>query len=299
MKPLVSIVFPLRYWGPTVDKFFEVIKSQKLEYPYEIVTVYCGNDDKVFEKVRSLSTVVNRIAPEDYSCGTTRDLSCQISRGNYIVTVSVDTIPLNNKWLKNMVEPLINNEADVVQGKIQCPHKGDPSYPDFFYWENDYGFYFTSEGKNFFKKYGDFGSYGSFGLAAPNLAFKREVWKKTGFSGIRYNEDNIFQKRVYENKFKAIYVDDAVVLHAHSYKSIKSLFSRCSNEGFAWKDLGEKYEFSTMLKDIFRLDLQLKVIIALIEGKLKYIPEVFFISIRPIGLFWGSNFAKSLYNETR
>lgn len=299
MKPLVSIVFPLRYWGSTVDKFFEVIKSQELEYPYEIVAVYCGNDDKVFEKAKSLATVVKRIAPEDYSCGTTRDLSCQISRGDYIVTVSVDAIPLNNKWLKNMVDPLINNEADVVQGKIQCPQKGDPSYPDFFYWENDYGFYFTSEGTEFYNKYGNFGEYGHFGLAAPNLAFKRSVWEKTRFGGVQYDEDNLFQKRVSEMKFKVVYKENAIVLHAHSYKTIRPLFNRCSNEGLGWSELGEKYRFTTMLKDIFRFDLQFKALLALINGELKFIPEIFFFFIRPVGLYWGNNYARSLYSETR
>lgn len=299
MKPLVSIVFIIKYWGPMVDKFFEMIKSQKFKYPYELAAVYCGNDDHLYKKIKSLTSRVKKIAPEDYNCGITRDLSCSISTGKYIITLSVDSVPLNNYWLKNMIEPLMNNVADIVQGKIQCPQKGDPNYPDFFHWENDYGFYFTGEGKKFFKKYGNFGKYGSFGLAAPNLAFKREVWKRTGFGDIKYNEDNLFQRRIFENKFKVIYKENAVVLHAHSYKTIRPLFNRCSNEGLAWADLGEKYGFFTMIKDIFRLDLQLKVLLALIRGELKFVPEILFFVIRPVGLFWGSHYEKLVYSDER
>lgn len=299
MKPLVSIAFMLKYWGPTLDEFFKRIKSQKLKYPYEIVAVYYGKDNTLYNKLKSLVSKVKRIKPEDYNCGCTRDLACSISSGKYIVTLSADSIPLNNTWLKNMVEPLIKNEADVVQGKIECPQKGDPSYRDFFYWERDFGFYFTREGNDFYKKYGGIDKYGSFGLAAPNLSFKKEVWKKTGFSGVRYNGDNIFQRRVSENKFRAIYNENAIVLHAHSYKTITSLFNRCSNEGLGWRDVGEKYSLLMMLKDIFRFDLQTKALKAYFNGDLKFMSELFFIFIRPIGLYWGNQHAKSLYSEAR
>lgn len=298
-KPLVSITFMLKYWGPTVDEFYKKIRSQKIKHPYEIVAAYYGKGGEIYKKVETLSTKVKRIKPEDYNVGKTRDAACRASSGKYIVTVSVDSIPLNNYWLANMVEPLIKGEADVVQGNVQCPKKGNPSYPNFFYWEQDFGFYFTSEGKEFFKKYGNISDYGSYGLAAPNLAFTKKVWEKTGFSGVQYNGDNIFQKRISENHFKAAYKDNAVVLHAHSYKTVRSLFNRCSNEGLAWADLNYKYGFLTMLKDILRLDLHFKAIKALVNGELKYPSEAFFIFIRPLGLFWGSNFAKNLYSDAR
>lgn len=298
-KPLVSITFMLRYWGPTLDEFFKRIRSQKIQYPYEIVAAYYGDDEVLCKKIKSLSTQVVRIKPGDYNCGSTRDLACKKALGKYIVTVSVDSIPLNNEWLNNMVKPLIQKDADVVQGMVQCPEKGDPSYPNYFYWEKDFGFYFTSEGKDFFKKYGNISDYGTYGLAAPNLAFTKKVWEATGFSGVRYNGDNIFQKRISEHHFRAIFREDAVVLHAHSYKTIRSLFNRCSNEGLAWADIGEKYGVQYLMKDIFRFDLHLQAIKAIIKGNMKYWSEVFFIFVRPLGLFWGSNFAKKLYSDSR
>jgi glycosyltransferase involved in cell wall biosynthesis len=289
----------LKYWGVTLDEFYKKIRSQKIKYPYEIVVAYYGKDEELYKKIKSLSTTVVRQKPENYNCGRTRDLACKAARGKYIVTVSPDSIPLNNKWLINMIEPLIKGEAQVVQGNVQCPKKGNPNYPDFFYWEKDFGFYFTSEGKEFFKKYGNVSDYGSYGLAAPNLAFTKNVWKNTGFSGVRYNGDNIFQKRISIKHYRALYKDDATVLHAHSYKKIRSLFNRCSNEGLAWADLHYKYDFLTMLKDISKINLHIKAIRAFISGELKYPAEVFFIWIRPFGLFWGSNFAKNLYSDAR
>jgi hypothetical protein len=54
-----------------------------------------------------------------------------------------------------------------------------------------------------------------------------------------------------------------------------------------------------MLKDISKINLHIKAIRAFISGELKYPAEVFFIWIRPFGLFWGSNFAKNLYSDAR
>ena len=154
MKPLVTIALILGYWVPTIDELFRRIKSQKFKHPYEIVAVYHGKDEHTYKKLTSLVSKVVRIKPEEYNGGVTRDLACSLASGKYIVNVSVDSLPFNNSWLQNMVEPLMNNEADVVQGMQQCPENGDFDYHDCFYWERDYSFCFTSEGLAFYKKYG-------------------------------------------------------------------------------------------------------------------------------------------------
>lgn len=296
---LVSIAFMMGYWGTTVDEFFKRIKRQETSFPVEIVAAYYGSDEESYKKLEANADKTIRIPKSEYNCGSTRDLACSIASGRYIVTMSVDSLPLNDHWLENIAKPMIESGADIVQGAIQCPEEGDSNYPDFFYWENNYGFYFTSEAKKFYKKYGNFGKWGYWGFAAPNLAFTKEIWKKTGFSGARYNGDNVFQKKVGKYKPKIVYKEDAIVLHAHSYKTILSLFNRSSNEGLGWRDIGEKYSFFDMIHDISRMDLHLKTLKLLLAGKLKYSSEIFFHFIRPISLYWGNNFAKNLYSDKR
>lgn len=298
-NPLVSIVFPIKYWSKAVDEFYRMINNQVIDCTYEIVAVYSGEDDKIYKKIKSQSTIVKRIPSKDYKCGDTRELTCSLSTGQYIVMVSVDVIPTSEFWLRNIVKPLVDNEADVVQGKLECPSRTNLNYPNYFFWEKDYGFYFTSEGLEFYKKYGNFGKFGNFGLAAPNLAFKRDVWENTGFGGVSYNEDNIFQKRVALKKYKVVYKDDASVFHAHTYKTMRSLFDRCSNEGYGWFEIGERYNMLSMIRDVFNIDMYRKTMLGLFRGEIKYPSELFFVFIRPIGLYWGNHFAKMLYDESR
>ena len=100
VKPLVSIAFMLKYWGPTMDEFFRRLKSQKTKYPYEIVIAFYG-DDNTYKKVKSLVSKVKRIKPRDYNCGSTRDIACSLATGKYIVTMSVDALPFNDQWLND------------------------------------------------------------------------------------------------------------------------------------------------------------------------------------------------------
>lgn len=299
MKKLVSITFMFGFWGPTMDEFVRRLKSQKTDFPFELIASYYGKDEATYKKTASLVDKVIRIKPEKHDCGKDRDLACAAAKGDYIVTISVDAFPKDNGWLSRLIDPLIKGEADIVQGALECPEKGNPYYPDYLYWENDYGFYFTSDGESFYKKYGDFGKYGFFGFAAPNLAFKKNIWKKAKFEGARYNEDTVFQKNVYPLKPRIFFKEDAIVLHAHTYKTVKSLFNRCSNEGLGWKDIGEAYPVRNLLKDLLRVDLHIKTLRALARGDLQYPTEIFFHFIRPIAIFWGNHFAKGLYSDKR
>ena len=187
------------------------------------------------------------------------------------------------------MEPLKSGAADVVQGDIACPKKGDPNFPEFFYWERSFMFYFTSEGNHFIKK------YGNIGFSCINLAFRKDVWKNGGFGGVSYCEDKMFQKRAITANFTCTYSKKALVIHAHSYKTVSALVKRISNEGMGWKQVGENYGVGLLVKDLLRMDLHIYAIRAFFRHDLKYNSEIFFIILRPITLFWGNHFAKRVY----
>ncbi len=312
-KDLVSVTFMMAYWGPIVDEFFRRIKQQKTSFPVEVVAVYLGSDDGSFKKLQTHADKTLRLSKDDYpqevlndlasnisssDYFSTRDIACEIASGNYLVTMSIDALPADEHWLENIARPLIKGKADIVQGEVQCPDDDSPHHPDFFYWERDYKLYFTSEAKDFYKKYGHFEG-GDWGFSGLNIAFTKELWEKTGFDGARYNDDNVFQKKAWAHQPKIVYEESAVVLHAHSYKTIRSLFNRSSNEGLGWKDLRVNYSLIDLLYDMTRIDLHLETLKVLLAGKLKYASEILFHFIRPMGLYWGNHFATSLYSEKR
>jgi rhamnosyltransferase len=285
MKDLISVTIMVRDSGPILDEFLRRLSKQKTKIPHELVVLYYGEGEDTLERLKPFASKIIKISPNKFDLGKCRDLVCKNASGKYVVTVSIDALPINNSWLQELVEPMMMNKTDIVQGEQRCPKRGDLNYPNFFYWEKNYMFFYSSDGDNFIKK------YGNIGLSCVNMAFRKEVWKKGGFSGALYCEDKIFQKRAYGAGYTSLFNKKAVTLHAHSYTTIRSLFNRVSNEGLGWKQVGEKYGIGLLIKDIFRIDLHLLAL----KTTLKYNSEILFFFIRPIALFWGSNFAKKVY----
>lgn len=289
MKPLISITIMVRDSGLILDEFLKRISEQDIDQSWELVVLYFGQGDETLNKFKDYPHKIVRIDPKDFNFGVSRDLICRNTSGKYLVTMSVDALPANKYWLEELISPMINGNADIVQGGIQCPKPDDKNYPDFFYWENDYGFYYSSEGNDFSNK------YGGLGLSCINLGIKKSVWKKTGFSGVSYCEDKIFQKRAYKAGFVTLFSEKASVVHAHSYKSVKNLFQRIANEGLGWKELGENYGVSLLLKDLLRFDMHWAAFKACASGKLRFNSEKWFFFIRPLAIFWGNKFLKTVY----
>jgi rhamnosyltransferase len=289
LKDLISITIMVRDSGPILDEFLKRLRGQKSKLPYELVVLYYGHGSETLKRLKPFSSKIIQISPEDFIIGKSRDLVCKNTSGKYIVTVSVDALPTNKLWLNELIEPIVTGRADIVQGGQLCPKHKDHNYPDFFYWERDYIFFYSSEGKRFINQ------YGNIGLSCVNMAFRKEVWEKGGFGNVSYCEDKFFQKHAYKAGYVSIFNKRASTLHAHSYPTVKSLFKRISNEGLGWKQVGEKYEIVLFLKDIFRVDLHLLALKTLLKNELKYRSEILFFFIRPIALYWGNNFAKNIY----
>lgn len=289
MRDLISVAIMVRDSGSILDEFLRRLKAQETPIPYELVALYYGVGDETYKKLQAFTKNIKRIHPDEFDIGKCRDLVCSLAHGNYIIAPSIDALPASKHWLKELVEPLRSGVADVVQGDIACPKKGDTNYPDFFYWERNFMFYFTSEGNNFIKK------YGNIGFSCINLAFRKNVWKNGGFGGVSYCEDKIFQKRAIMANFTCTYSKKALVIHAHSYKTVNALVKRISNEGVGWKQVGENYGVGLLVKDLLRIDLHMHATRAFFRGDLKYNSEFFFITLRPVALFWGNHFAKRIY----
>ncbi|MEK7558673.1 MAG: glycosyltransferase [Patescibacteria group bacterium] len=289
MKPLISVTIMIRDTGPILDELLKRLAAQDIKWSYELVVLYFGKGRKTLKRLIPHVSRIIQIRPEEFDCGRSRDLVCSLALGKYIVTLSVDALPVDESWLQELISPLVFNKADVVQGELRCPNSDDPNYPNFFYWENNYILYYSSEEKRFLKKYGDFG------FSCVNLAFRKKVWENSRFTGASYCEDKLFQKRVFKAGYVSVYNPKAVMLHAHSYTKVKKLFQRIANEGLGWKEVGENYGIGLLLKDFFRIDMHLLAINAFFKKRLKYNSEILFFFIRPIALYWGNKFRKTIY----
>lgn len=279
----VSVVVLTKNGGALLRRCIERIFSQKVSFAYEMVVVDSGSTDGTLNFLKNYPVRLFRIKPESFCFGLTRDYGFQQTKGQYIVTLSQDTVPANEYWLQKLVEPLQRDEADVVQGRaIRC---GDRKV---FYWEEIGLFYFTSEGRQFTM------DYGGIGLSCCCLAMKRDAWNATRFGHVKMSEDKVIQKKLFEKGLRMMWAPDSFVCHGHNY-TLRSLMKRCENEGFGWKYVGVKYGLFQMLRDLCQPKCVYGHFVkGLLQGKINNLSTLLFLLVRPICLFRGNTFNKTV-----
>lgn len=285
---LVSIVILTKNGGKSIASCLSSIYSQRTSFPFEVIAVDSGSTDDTLGYIENYPVQLYSIKPDEFAFGPTRDYAFSLTKGQYIVTLSQDVIPANENWLVELVKPLIDDKADVVQGRIIVPENGD-----IFFWERKGLFYFTSEGQGFISR------YGNLGLSCCSVSFKREAWLNTRFGNVLMNEDKVIQKKLFENGYKIIRAYDSIAYHGHSYR-LKSLKNRCENEGLGWRCAGVTYHFSQMIKDLVQKKWVYGLLVrGVLNGEIKSLSEGLFLLIRPIYLLKGNRFTKSYKNENR
>ena len=270
---LVSIVVLSKNGGKLFRKSLDAIFRQKTLFDYELIVVDSGSTDATLDFVKQLYL----IKPESFLFGPTRDFGFSLSQGKYIVTISQDVIPAVSSWLSNLVAPLIEDRADLVQGKDILPKTGD-----IFFWEKQGLFYRSKIGQDFIRQ------YGGVGVSCTNMAIKRSVWEKIRFGDAPMNEDKEIQKRLVCKGYRIFFQPDALAFHGHQY-SLGSLIKRCENEGMGWRMVGVKYSWKDMLEDIIRNRWFYAVLWSGIKrGDVTNAAEFLFPLIRPLYLYKGN-----------
>lgn len=279
---LISIGILTKNAGPMFKECLSRILNQEIELPYEIVILDSGSTDGTTEITAKAGGKIFTILPEEFSFGSSRDKLFSLCKGDFLVTLSQDAIPLDGKWLENLTKPLRDGVAEICQGFEQYPS-------DAFYWIKNNKFYFTRENLSFKKR------YGHIGISCVNLAMTKFTWERVHFGPIPICEDKLFQKRATAVGLRALRCHDAKVIHGHQY-GLLGLMQRCVNEGMGWRHLGERYKARDMLKDLCKFDIHGMTIHGIRTGEIRALSEILFPLIRPIGLFFGNRFLRDFWH---
>ena len=107
-KPTISII--IRFFNEIkyLDTVYKAIRSQAITSTIEIISVNNNSSDDSFEVATKYSDKVLNI--KVYEPGKALNYAISKSTGSIIVILSAHTIPGNEKWLTNLLEPLINKK---------------------------------------------------------------------------------------------------------------------------------------------------------------------------------------------
>ncbi|SHI13517.1 rhamnosyltransferase [Clostridium collagenovorans DSM 3089] len=223
----VSIVCPLYNAEKYIEKLHSNILEQKKDFleELEIKYVLTESKDNTEELLKKLQVDYILIDAKDFSHSKTREMMAYKATGDILVFISQDVVMKNDLWLKNLVEPIINNECEAAFSRQLCTNNSIEKYIR----ENNY----PEKSRVVSEK--DIDQYGllTFFYSDASSAIRKDVYLEVnGYDGknLIINEDMYIAYKIITSGYRIKYCADSEVYHSHVF-TLKQLYNRYFDTG--------------------------------------------------------------------
>jgi glycosyltransferase involved in cell wall biosynthesis len=219
--PAASIVIRARNEGAALGRLLDGIGLQDFD-DVEVLLVDSGSTDDTRAIATAAGCRVIDLAPERFTYGRALNVGCEAARSRACVVISAHCVPVNDRWLSRLLEPLRDAAVAGSYGK-QLPLAGTLPYEQRNLLT---GFPFGSRRQT---------SHAFFHNA--NAALRREVWERTPFDETLPGlEDRDWARRVLAAGWQLVYEPLAMVYHQHT-ETLGQIYARSFREGVALRRL--------------------------------------------------------------
>ncbi|MBN1264376.1 MAG: glycosyltransferase [Anaerolineales bacterium] len=285
-KPLkpVSVIIPTLQAEGTLPELLAQLKAQTCPVT-EIIVVDSSSKDRTGEIAAEAGCLVQFINREDFSHGAARNLGARLARGDILVFLTQDVVPVNNVFLENLIAPVAAGKAAASSARQVA---GDSASP--------------------LEKYARIHNYPSesqvctvesirkkdkpcFLFSNAASALDAEVFLGLGgFSeNLIVNEDMQIFNRLMNAGYSAAYQAEAVVEHTHNYGTV-DIFRRYFDIGIFFSQAGDEPGRFSIAGNGIRYALG-ELFYLFKQGKWGWIPVSAFLSLDKylafrLGLCW-------------
>jgi rhamnosyltransferase len=235
----VSIVMVIKNEVQHLRTSLPLVLRQLFALPYELIVIDSGSTDGSAELVAESAASdprvrLVRIAPEEFHHARTRNLGATLASGAYVVYLGGDALPQDERWLANLVRPVIEGAANGVALSYgrQIPRPNADisnlcrmtfNYGDTSYLKNK-GLRLSSRDLFFF--------------SSVNCCVSRSLVAMPFFDDTYpVNEDVTLSARMINAGLTISYCADAVVVHSHNY-GYREMLQRSFDNGVVYSKLG-------------------------------------------------------------
>lgn len=219
---------------------------------FEVILVDNESVDKTVEKAKQFN-IKKIITCKEYLPGKVLNTGIKEAKGDFIVCLSGHCIPVNEKWLTNLVRNFEDPHVAGLYGRQEpMAFTSDAD-------KRDLALVFGLDRKvqmkdTFFHN--------------ANSIIRKEIWKKIPFDESVTNiEDRVWAKKVLEMGYKIIYEPEASVYHYHGIHQDGDI-ERCANVVRILETLHADYKYKHI--DIEQLNV---VAVIPVKGPIQYLKE--------------------------
>lgn len=209
--PETSIIIRTFNEEAHIGNLLQALKAQKYR-DFEVVVVDSGSNDRTLELARRSADSILQIENRDFTFGYSLNVGCKNSRGKYLVFVSAHTLPVDDRWLGNMIAPFKDQKVAMVYGR----QVGD-------------------EGAKFSEKMDLRRLFGKTAIYPNNAnsAIRRDLWEQHNFDEYLFGLEDIEWSKFFIAKgFTTYYNPEASIYHIHRERW-PQVFNRYRREAIA------------------------------------------------------------------
>jgi len=196
--PFISIIIPVYNAEKTIEKLIKSLIN--LNYPknlYEIIFIDNNSTDNSEKIIRKYPFTL--LKEKKQSSYASRNTGIKYSQGDILTFVDADC-KIDKNWLKNGVETLLEQKADLAGGNTIMLIPSNPTLSELY----DCIIYSKVE----------YSINNKFFIPAGNLFVKKIVFQEIGlFPEIRSGADAIWTNYAIRNNKKIIYIPNSLVYH--------------------------------------------------------------------------------------
>ncbi len=232
----ISVFIPTYNAKEYLADCVNAILSQELPvgYALEIIIIDSGSSDGTVEIIESYGDKINfiKIQKSQFGHGKTRQYAAEIAKGDFILYLTQDATPSNNRWIKNMIEPFF------ISDKIGCVFGRQMPRPNAI----------PTIKREILTVFGNFGAPDSITLhrnkslvdnylmntvntffSDVNSAIRKDLIKQIPIRDVRYAEDQALAQDMQAAGYLKAYSVQGSVWHSHNY-SVRDFYKRKFDE---------------------------------------------------------------------
>ncbi len=117
MENRISVIIPAYNGEKFLAALLEKLKKQSIKIP-EIIVADSSSADRTLQIAEKHGAKIIHVKKKDFDHGGTRTLAGKAARGDILVYLTQDALPVDNRSIENIVRPfLLNKKIGAVYGR--------------------------------------------------------------------------------------------------------------------------------------------------------------------------------------